>query len=245
MPERRGTAGLEAVIFDWGGTLSHYATVEMQDLWLLAARHLAPKRELELAAQLAAIEQLFWERSAADHRAWTLTELLGAAREAIGADVTEAVLEEAGTRYLDAWTPHIRHEEDAGEVLHALRERGLRVGLLSNTHWPRAFHERFLERDGLAELIDARLYTSEMTHTKPHAEAFGAALAALGVSDPSRALFVGDRPYDDVYGAQQAGLRGVLRKNPAVPPFDVRPDASIERLSELVPLVDTWRRELE
>lgn len=240
MTRPQNGAPLEAVIFDWGGTLSEYAMVEMEDMWLLAARHLAPDRELELAAQLAAVEMSFWERSAVDHRAWTLTELLAEARAVVGADVTEAVLEEAGVRYLDAWTPHIRHEDDAQKVLKALRERGLRIGLLSNTHWPRMFHERFLERDGLADLIDARLYTSEMKYAKPHAEAFHAALAALGVSDASRAVFVGDRPYDDIYGALHAGLRGVLRKNPAVPPFEVRPDGSIERLSELVPLVEAW-----
>ena len=231
---------LEAVIFDWGGTLSDHAMVELEDMWLLAARHLAPERGLEVAAQLAAVESAFWERSAMDHRAWTLADLLAEAREAIGADIAEAVFEEAGVHYLDAWTPHIRHASDAGEVLRALRTRGLRVGLLSNTHWPRAFHERFLERDGLARLIDARLYTSEMSYAKPHAEAFGAALAALGVSDPSRAVFVGDRPYDDVYGAQRAGMRGVLRKNPAVPDYDVQPDASIETLSELIDYIDEW-----
>ena len=214
--------------------------VEMEDMWLLAARHLAPERELEVAAQLAAVESAFWERSAIDHRAWTLMDLLAEAREAIGADIAEAVLEEAGVRYLDAWTPHIRHEPDAADVLQALRARGLRIGLLSNTHWPRAFHERFLERDGLIQLIDARLYTSEMSHTKPHAEAFGAALAALEVQDPAKAVFVGDRPYDDVHGAQQAGMRGVLRQNPAVPGYDVHPDACIERLSDLIPHIDAW-----
>jgi putative hydrolase of the HAD superfamily len=228
------------VIFDWGGTLAEYALVEMEDMWLLAARHLTPDRELEVAAQLAAVENAFWERSATDHRAWTLSQLLTEACAAIGADVTEAVLEEAGVRYLDAWTPHIRHEPDAVEVLRALRERGLRIGMLSNTHWPRAFHERFLERDGLVALIDARLYTSEMRHTKPHREAFAAALSALDVTTPPRAVFVGDRPYDDIFGARQAGLRAVLRRNPAVPGYEVEPDASIGRLSDLLPLIDAW-----
>ena len=52
-------------------------------------------------------------------------------------------------------------------VLGCLRDKGLRLGLLSNTHWPRQFHERFLERDGLADLLDARFYTSEMEYVKP------------------------------------------------------------------------------
>ncbi|MFN8583709.1 MAG: HAD family hydrolase [Dehalococcoidia bacterium] len=232
--------GLTAVIFDWGGTLAQFATIDLEDLWRLAARHLAPGRESEVATQLAAIEESFWERSSRDHRAWTLAELLATARSSIGVDVAEALLEEAGVLYLDAWTPHIRHEPDAVEVLQALRARGLRLGLLSNTHWPRAFHEHFLERDGLNELLDARLYTSEMQHTKPHIEAFRSALAALDVHDPGQAAFVGDRPYDDISGARAAGMRAVLRRNNAVPSHDVDPDATIDRLSDLLVHIDAW-----
>ena len=33
---------IEAVIFDWGGTLADYAQVELEDMWRLAARHIAP-----------------------------------------------------------------------------------------------------------------------------------------------------------------------------------------------------------
>ncbi len=114
--------------------------------------------------------------------------------------------------------------------------------MLSNTHWPRTFHERFLERDGLAQLIDARLYTSEMEYQKPHRSAFVAALDALGVDDPGRAVFVGDRPWDDISGAQAAGMRTVLRPNPAiVDTTPVEPDAVIERLPDLLPLIQSWR----
>ena len=109
-----------------------------------------------------------------------------------------------------------------------------------DTFWPRPFHERFLERDGLAELIDVRLYTSELPFMKPHPESFRAALDALGVADPARAVFVGDRPFDDIHGAQQAGLRAVLRPNSEVPGYAVTADAEITELGELVALVDGW-----
>ena len=164
----------------------------------------------------------------------------GSAR--IGLDVAEALLEEAAVRHLDAWTEHVAHDPAAAPTLRALRERGLRIGLLSNTHWPRAFHERFLERDGLAELIDARLYTSEMPFQKPHTSAFEAALRALDVERPGRAVFVGDRPWDDVVGAGRAGMRTVLRRNPGVPAYDVEPDAVIDELLELIAVVDGWGR---
>ena len=62
------------------------------------------------------------------------------------------------------------------------------------------------------------------------------------MDDPARAVFVGDRPRDDVHGAKQAGLRGVLRRNPEVPSYDaVQPDATIDALPELLRHVDAWR----
>jgi putative hydrolase of the HAD superfamily len=122
-----------------------------------------------------------------------------------------------------------------------LKQRGLRLGLLSNTLWPGSFHDSLLERDGLAELFDARLYTSEMEFTKPHPEAFRAILDQIGVADPGSAVFVGDRLWDDIFGAKQAGLRAVHRPRDTVPHYDVEPDAVISTLPDLLPLVDGWR----
>lgn len=231
---------VEAVVFDWGGTLSVWAEVDMEDMWRLAARHLAPDREDELLARLVAVEAVSWARIEVDQRSTTLTSLLTLASAELGLDVTEAVLEEAATHHLDSWTPHIAHHPEAADVLRALRERGLRIGLLSNTHWPPAFHEHFLERDGLAELIDVRCYTSEMTFTKPHPAAFRAVLDRLGVARPDRAVFVGDRLYDDIWGAQALGMRGVWVRNDVTPAYDVEPAGVIGSLSALPPVIDAW-----
>jgi putative hydrolase of the HAD superfamily len=130
----------------------------------------------------------------------------------------------------------------------ALRERGLKIGVLSNTLWPRTEHERVFRRDGVAELIDAEVYTSEIHWTKPHPEAFRAILAALGHIDPHRAVFVGDRLWDDIHGAQQAGLRAVFVPHSEIPelqrgPVDGTPDATVHQLSELLPIVDAWCRD--
>jgi len=205
------------------------------------ALHLAPDRVDELTAQLVAVEAAFWATTASHQRSVTLADLVAEATEQLGLDVGGALIDEATTRHLDAWTPHIHHDREAAATLAALRRRGLRTALLSNTHWPRTFHDRFLDRDGLAELLDARLYTCELSFQKPHPSAFGAALEALGSPDPTRVVFVGDRPWDDIAGAQRAGMITVLRPNPLVPAFDVEPDAVIAALPELVDLIDRWR----
>jgi putative hydrolase of the HAD superfamily len=225
---------MEAVIFDWGGTLSIWVDVEIEDMWRLAARHIAPDREEEVLRRLIAVEDRSWQRTRGDRRSTRLADLLAEASAEVGADVAEAVLEEAATHHLDTWTPHIRHFADAAPTLRALRAQGMRIGLLSNTHWPRQFHEHFLERDGLADLIDARLYTSDMEYVKPDRRTFEQALDALEVEE---AVFVGDRLYDDVWGAQQAGLKGVWVRNSHTPPHPVEPDGIIDRLAELPAVV--------
>jgi HAD superfamily hydrolase (TIGR01509 family) len=234
---------VEAVIFDWGGTLSHWALVEFDEIWRMAARHLAPhlgQPEETLGQRLAQVELDAWAQMDHDHRAFTFRDLVNRASDAIGADVADALIDEATDHYLTSWLPHIEHDPEAQEVLEALRARGIRTGLLSNTHWPADFHERMLERDGLAHLLDARVYTSDLEFTKPHPQAFEAALAAVGVTDPARAVYVGDRLFDDVFGAQRVGMRAVHRPNEHVPGYEVEPDARIDRLSDLLAVVRGW-----
>lgn len=231
---------IEAVVFDWGGTLSTFAEVELLDMWRLAARHFDPAREQEICERLHAVETATFARSTTDQRSATLHQILEQASAELGLDVTEAVLTEAGTHYLNEWTPHIVHEPDAVATLTELKRRNLKTGLLSNTHWPRAFHEHFLERDGLADVLDVRLYTSELSHMKPHPSVFAEALDQLGVTEAGRAVFVGDRLHDDVFGGRQAGLKTVWRRNDSVPRFDVEPDATIDSLSELPDVLERW-----
>ncbi len=63
------------------------------------------------------------------------------------------------------------------------------------------------------------------------------------MADPARAVMVGDRPFDDIHGAKQIGMRAVLRPHEDVPGYDVAPDATIDALSELLPLIDQWMEE--
>ena len=81
--------------------------------------------------------------------------------------------------------------------------RGIKVGVLSNTIWPRAWHEGFFERDGVLDLIDGDVYTSEIPWTKPSPRAFRAAMDAVGATDPARCVYVGDRLFDDIWGAHE------------------------------------------
>ena len=115
---------IEAVIFDWGGTLSIYADIDLEDMWRMAARHLSPDHEDAMTARLVQVETDAWDRIKVDQHSFTLAQLLAEASEAVGLDVAAAVLEEASRHHLDAWTPHIRHDPDAVGVLQELQARG-------------------------------------------------------------------------------------------------------------------------
>jgi putative hydrolase of the HAD superfamily len=234
--------GVRAVVFDWGGTLTPFHDIDLADLWSVAARILAPGRADDLTAALLAAEREFWDGVTREGGlgSATLDDLLALAARRTGVTIDEAVRDQALEAHLEAWTPHTLTDPAAAPLLTALRARGVRTGLLSNTHWPRHWHERILARDGVLDLIDVRVYTSELRHTKPHAEAFRAVLGPLGV-EPEAAVMVGDRPHDDISGAKALGMLAVLLPNDFVPAGPAEPDATIAGLSELLPLIDGWR----
>jgi putative hydrolase of the HAD superfamily len=99
---------------------------------------------------------------------------------------------------------------DALPTLEAVRSRGLRVAVVSDT----GFDLRpALERLGLMSHLDAVFMSYEHGVCKPAASVFRAACDRLGVP-PERALMVGDNPLTDS-GAVTAGLYAFLL--PAAP----------------------------
>ncbi|ELS51271.1 HAD family hydrolase [Streptomyces viridochromogenes] len=83
-----------------------------------------------------------------------------------------------------AWAPY----PDAAEVLRTLRERGVRVGVVSNIGWD--LRPVFREH-GLDPYVDAYVLSYEHGVQKPDARLFAAACAALD-ADPGDVVMVGD-----------------------------------------------------
>ncbi len=225
---------VRAVIFDWGGTLTPWHTIDHSALWLdVCAPHFPAERVASVAEAIRKAEFALWRQSETVQRSATLDHVF----ERAGVIVDGAFL----ATYYAAFEPHTRTDPDAAPLLRELRARDIRIGVLSNTMWPRSAHELVFRRDEVLSLIDAAVYSSEIPWTKPHPEAFRAAMAAVGVSDPASCVFVGDRPYDDIYGAKRLGMRGVLIPHSEVPPYDgVVPDAIITRLPDLLAHLDSW-----
>ncbi|CUR59696.1 HAD-superfamily hydrolase, subfamily IA [metagenome] len=232
---------IEAVIFDWGGTLTRWHDIDFHEESLALAQAVRDAGDAEHrvnAAALHAAGETIWGRSRDHHRSATVGDLF-----------TEAGLDhdpELLSAYYDFWEPHTYTDSGVGPLFERLREEGIKVGVLSNTIWPRQWHRRFFERDGVLDLIDGDVYSSEIAWTKPSPEAFRAAMAAVDVSEPGACVYVGDRLYDDIWGAHNAGMRAIHVPHSDIPPSQIghtegEPDGVAHELVDVVSIIGPWR----
>lgn len=233
------TPGIDAVIFDWGGTLTAWHDIDFHAESLALAQAVVTTATPDddhhrFATALHEAGGIVWGWSRDEQRSATVADLFDVA--GLGHDP------ELLTAYYDFWEPHTLTDPQVGPMWTALKEQGIRIGVLSNTLWARERHRGWFERDGVLDLIDGDVYTSEIPWTKPSPKAFEAAMAAVGVSDPSRCVYVGDRLFDDVWGAHQAGLKAIHIPHSAIPSEQVGhsegvPDAVAHELAEIPALL--------
>ncbi len=139
---------------------------------------------------------------------------------------TRTIIEEMGGtgRALDACAAEIYREwaacqhfflyDDVTPVLQELSRRGVKVGLISNSHRSLASFQQHFDLHGL---IAGAISSSEHGFLKPHPSIFEAALRLLGV-EAAESVMVGDSFAHDIEGARRIGMRGVLvqRAEPGV-----------------------------
>jgi putative hydrolase of the HAD superfamily len=237
---------LDAVLFDWGSTLMDF----VWDEELVEEGHRAGLRALgrDDPEELAQLSARFRERYLPLlHAPGTLEEVEypGLVREllehfGIAAD------DDAVNRYLaaehEAWDPAMRVGATSVALLEALHNRDLRTGLVSNATDPGWLLRTDLERQGLAEHLDAVVFSSELGKRKPHPAIYQAALAELGAA-PERTLFVGDRLIEDVRGPAELGMTTVqaLWFRADENPDGIEPDYQAFTPMDVLILVDRLR----
>lgn len=234
-------ARIEAVIFDWGGTLTPWRAINHRASWRAYADAVHPDDPQAAAGAteaLLAADTALWARARIEHRAFRIADVLEHAEVpwhdgAIGA-------------YRAFWEAYTFTDPDVAPLMRDLAGLGLRLGVLSSTAWPAEWHQEILRRDGVLDLFHGTVWSSSLDWTKPHEQAFRAAMAAVGATDPARCVYVGDRLYDDVYGAAALGMRTILVPHSDLPadqvvPVEARPDAIIDRLADVAAVVARWR----
>ena len=231
--------GIDTVIFDWGGTLTRWHDVDFHaESLALAQAVVDADHDVEVSrVKLHEAGATIWGRSRDHQQSSTVEDLFAEAGLAHDPELLSA--------YYEFWEPHTLTDPEVRPTWEALRADGIRIGVLSNTIWPRAYHEAIFERDGVLDLIDGAVYTSEIPWTKPSPRAFEAAMAAVGAAEPSRCVYVGDRLFDDIWGAKNAGMRAVFVPHSAIPAEQVghtegTPDAVVQQLVDLPDVVRAW-----
>ncbi len=236
------TPGVQAVIFDWGGTITPWHTVDLREQWQVFARGMgAIACSLnDTASAVLTAEDEAWRRGRTEGTSARLDDILRTA----GLDPAHPATQAGLAAYREFWEPHTFTHPNIPEIWEWLRDNGIRVGVLSNTIWSRDYHRDIFERDGVLHLVDGDVYSSETPWVKPRPEIFLAAAAAVD-ADPTACVYVGDRSYEDVHGPQSVGMRAVWIPHSDIPAdqqvsHEATPDAVAHEVTDVVDIVSAW-----
>jgi putative hydrolase of the HAD superfamily len=226
-------AGPLAVFFDVDFTLIHPGPrFQGAGYQRSCARHglaLDPARfERAVAGAAAVLESADAEYDADLYLTYTrrIIELMGGGEGTGDPAARRAAIDAAARETYDEWAHHHHFSlyDDVVETLTALRQAGLRLGLISNSHRCLASFQSHFELDGL---VSVALSSADHGYMKPHPAIFRAALELMQVA-PAEAVMVGDSLSQDVEGARRIGMHGVLLARAGTPP-DVDPSVPVIR----------------
>ncbi len=117
------------------------------------------------------------------------------------------------TLYLDYLAREKALMPGAIDLLRTIRDRGLRIGCLSNGFKEVQF--RKIRTAGLEPWIDLVVLSDDIGVNKPDRRIFEYAMERSGDTDPTHHLMIGDNPDTDIRGALGAGWHAVSR--PGIP----------------------------
>jgi HAD superfamily hydrolase (TIGR01662 family) len=239
---------VRAVLFDFGHTLVDFRRTQeaLHEAYEQIRARIEAVAFMEVHELLDLVERV--DRLVAEsyeQRRMEELDQLTLFKEALGAigfDLPADVIDHIVALDHSAYSKSLAVEPEVLETLDRLRADGKRLGLVSNiTLLPRLVRED-LDRMSLGSRLAATVFSSEVGVRKPDPRIFREALDRLG-SDPAQTVFVGDRLYDDVSGAQAVGMRAVLTKQfRQEEDPDYRPDAVIDHLTELPETLERLER---
>jgi putative hydrolase of the HAD superfamily len=232
-----------AVLFDFGHTLVDFhrtqealhAAYEQIRARVEAVAYMEVPELLDLVERVAGGVDRLVEESYRQLRLEELDQatLLHESFSSIGFDLPEDVMEHIVALDHSAYSNSLAVESEVLSTVTSLREAGFRMGIVSNVSLRPDLMRQDLDRLGLSPLMDAAVFSSEVGVRKPDPRIFREALNRVG-ANPAHTVFVGDRLYDDIGGAQAVGMRTVhTRQYRQEAEPEPAPDAVISHLREL------------
>jgi putative hydrolase of the HAD superfamily len=135
--------------------------------------------------------------------------------------------------YLEVYSERKLYPEVVS-VLKFFKDKGVRMGVVSNTTNPGFMKENEMEASGLKPFFEFAIYSSNTPYRKPHPSIFNLAIESLSL-EPAEILFVGDNFALDVVGAKDVGMKSawVNREHKNIP-SDAAPDYELHSLDDLL-----------
>jgi putative hydrolase of the HAD superfamily len=235
MPDTRG------VVFDYGGTLVtfEYPTGELLDVM----REFRPRIETALGVQAPQAEAILEDvllplEKVIASMSEDEVDYLQVYRDAwasAGMTLPDLLLHEILDAEQMCWDRAVRVDPDALQVLSWLGAHGIKRAVCSNAPFPPEMMRRQVDTNGVGEVVDAVVFSSEVGRRKPAPEVYLAALKAIGV-EPRNALFIGDRVREDYEGPRALGMRAVIFTAHAEqpPPHGIPSIASLTEVPRLL-----------
>jgi len=135
--------------------------------------------------------------------------------------------------YYKSWSKLTKLYDDVLPTLIYIHDKGIKLAIISNTIFEGKLHDDDLKRLGIFGYFDFTIYSSDAGIRKPDPEIFKIALEKLKVQS-NKAIFIGDRLYDDIKGAKNVGMTAILKeKRPFTGEEEVIPDLVIKNISDL------------
>lgn len=222
---------VRVVIFDYFGTLTLATEASIRQE---GAGRVAAALGVDPSLHFDVITSTFTERSTG--RAGDLRQTMTWVAERCGGRPSEAQLDAAcAIRRAVEGTYARKTRDDAVATLRRLRQRGLRIGVISDcTHelpeiWPDL---------PVAPWVDATVFSVVIGQRKPHPSLYLSVCAQLGVR-PDEVVYVGDGGSNELTGARSLGIpavRLVAEDSRAALVYDAESEWTgpvISRLSEL------------
>jgi HAD superfamily hydrolase (TIGR01662 family) len=236
-------SSIKAVLFDFGGTLYDYKTLDMANLEslldLLGWCGIQAESSEVRRAYRNSLRKVFREYLTKPfylHRDFFQDALIGMLEE-FGAQP----LPEHFKRYRSQlWKRHARDlvlRQGVHETLSRLKKRKFYLGIVSNIDEDQLEHMVRVAK--IASYFDTLLSSEHAKSCKPDPGIFNEAIRRAGCS-PEQTLFVGDAIDQDIVGANRVGLCSVLlwhRKDREPPGTDPPPCHVIQRIPDLLALV--------
>ena len=196
---------MRAVIFDFYGTLAHFADREASNYETVLASHgYTPERAVldAYVTRYDGVEHAEHSASEEAYEAWVRARLRSLASACGVPDPrVEHVVDALRASDRGPMVPY----PEAAATLSALRQAGLAIGVCSNWGWEL---NAFLDEVGLLSLVDVGITSARAGARKPHPGIYAMAVDALGVR-AADVVFVGDSWAPDVRGPRRYGMTAV------------------------------------